>query len=125
MPYSVLVVEDDPNILLSLQFLMNQAGFEVRVARDGEAALREIDHSAPDVVLLDVMLPEYDGHAVCQAVRANPAWKDVRIVMLTARGREVDRETGLALGADGYITKPFSNRELVTRIKEIVGSVDG
>lgn len=115
---SVLVVDDEPNIVLSLEFLMKQAGFAVRVARDGEAALRAMEEQAPDLVLLDVMLPKRDGYDVCQAIRADPRWKHVRILMLTARGREIEREKGLALGADDYITKPFSTREVVERVKQ-------
>jgi len=114
---SVLVVDDEPNIVLSLEFLMKQAGYEVRVARDGEAALQAIEDRAPDLVLLDVMLPKRDGYDVCQAIRADPRWAGVRILMLTARGREIEREKGLALGADEYITKPFSTREVVERVK--------
>lgn len=117
MKRSVLVVDDEPNIVLSLEFLMKQAGYEVRVARDGEAALQAIEDRAPDLVLLDVMLPKRDGYDVCQAIRAEPRWNGVRILMLTARGREVEREKGLALGADDYITKPFSTREVVERVK--------
>ncbi len=117
MKRSVLVVDDEPNIVLSLEFLMKQAGYEVRVARDGEAALQAIEDRAPDLVLLDVMLPKRDGYDVCQAIRADPRWAGVRILMLTARGREIEREKGLALGADEYITKPFSTREVVERVK--------
>ncbi|WP_142849835.1 response regulator transcription factor [Telmatospirillum sp. J64-1] len=117
MTQSVLVVDDEPNIVLSLEFLMKQAGFDVRVARDGEAALKAVEESAPDVVLLDVMMPKRDGYDVCQAIRANPAWNGVRIIMLTAKGREIEKEKGLALGADDYITKPFSTREVVDRVK--------
>ncbi len=117
MKRSVLVVDDEPNIVLSLEFLMKQAGYEVRVARDGEAALQAIEDRAPDLVLLDVMLPKRDGYDVCQAIRADPRWAGVRILMLTARGREIEREKGLALGADEYIPKPFSTREVVERVK--------
>jgi DNA-binding response OmpR family regulator len=116
-PQSVLVVDDEPNILLSLQFLMKQIGYEVRTARDGEEALAEISRAAPDLVLLDVMMPKIDGFSVCERIRANPAWKDMRIIMLTARGRDVEREKGLALGADDYITKPFSTRDAIARVE--------
>jgi DNA-binding response OmpR family regulator len=122
---SVLVVDDEPNIVLSLEFLMEQAGFEVRVARDGEQALAALRERAPDLILLDVMIPRGDGYGVCKAVRANPAWREVRIVMLTAKGRESEREKGIALGADDYITKPFSTREVVGRVKELLGLAAG
>ena len=122
---SVLVVDDEPNIVLSLEFLMEQAGFEVRVARDGEQALAAMRERTPDLVLLDVMIPRGDGYGVCKAVRANPAWREVRIVMLTAKGRESERERGIALGAVDYITKPFSTREVVGRVKELLGLAAG
>ena len=120
MPKRVLVVEDEPNIILSLEFLVKEAGYDVRVARDGEEALMAVAEDRPDVVILDVMIPKRDGYDVCQTIRANPAWKDMRIIMLTARGRESEKEKGLALGADDYIIKPFSTRELTTKLKQIL-----
>ena len=122
MSQSVLVVDDEPNIVLSLEFLMKQAGFDVRVARDGEAALQAVEDDIPDLILLDVMIPKRDGYDVCQTIRANPDWNGVRIIMLTAKGREVEREKGIALGADDYITKPFSTREVVDRVKQFLGT---
>lgn len=122
MVKSVLVVEDEPNIVLSLEYVIKKAGYEVRVARDGEEALKAVEEAAPDLILLDVMIPKRDGYDVCQTIRANPAWNDVNIIMLTARGREVEREKGLALGADAYITKPFSTRELTDRLKRVLGA---
>ena len=119
-PASILIADDDPNIVLSLEFLMRQAGFRVRVARDGEAALQAVAEEAPDLLLLDVMMPKRSGYDVCQAIRADRGCDRVRIVMLTAKGREVERTKGLALGADDYITKPFSTREVVARVKEIL-----
>jgi DNA-binding response OmpR family regulator len=115
---SVLVVDDEPNIALSLEYLMKGQGFDVRVARDGEAALEALNDHLPDVILLDVMLPKRDGYDVCQTVRANAAWKGVRIIMLTAKGRAIEQEKGLALGADDYITKPFSTREVIERVRQ-------
>jgi DNA-binding response OmpR family regulator len=122
MTASILVVDDEPNIVLSLEFLMKQAGYRVRVASDGEAALAAVAEEPPDLVLLDAMLPKRDGFAVCQAIRANPIWSGVRILMLTARGRDVERDKGLALGADDYITKPFSTREVVERVKHLLAA---
>lgn len=122
---SILVVDDEPNIVLSLEFLMQQAGFEVRAASDGEQALAAMREKRPDLILLDVMIPRGDGYSLCKAVRANPAWRDVRIVMLTAKGRESEREKGIALGADDYIIKPFSTREVVERVKELLGVAPG
>ena len=120
MSRSVLVVDDEPNIVLSLEFIMKQAGFEVRVARDGDEALGAIEASPPDLVLLDVMMPKRDGYDVCQTIRANPAWKAIHIIMLTAKGRDIEREKGMALGADDYITKPFSTREVIARVQQFL-----
>ncbi len=120
MANKILVVDDEPNIVLSLEFLMKQAGFQVRTAADGEAALAAIAAEQPDLVLLDVMMPRKNGYEVCQAIRANSDWQSVRIIMLTAKGREVEREKGLALGADDYITKPFSTQEVVERVRELL-----
>ncbi len=124
MTHIVLVVEDEPNIVDSLSFLMKQAGFAVQVARDGEAALRFMESRVPDLVLLDVMLPRRDGYDVCRAIRANPAWRDVKIIMLTAKSRDLDRRKGLELGADDYVTKPFSTREIVGRVRQLLGAGD-
>jgi two-component system, OmpR family, alkaline phosphatase synthesis response regulator PhoP len=121
MPQSVLVVDDEANILLSLEFLMKKAGYEVRLARDGEEALAEIGKARPDLVLLDVMMPKRNGFDVCEAIRANPEWRAVRVILLTAKGRDIEREKGLALGADDYITKPFSTREVVDRVTAWIG----
>lgn len=120
MTASILVADDEPNIVLSLEFLLKQAGFRVRTVSDGEAALAAIAQEPPDLILLDVMIPGRDGFAVCQAIRGNPAWRDIRIIMLTAKGGEVQREKGLSLGADEYVTKPFSTRDLVERIRRML-----
>ncbi len=125
MPASVLVVDDEPNIVLSLEFLMRQAGFDVRVARDGDAALAAIAAQAPDLVLHDQMSPGRDGYEICQAIRGDRACARTKIVMLTARSREVEREKGLALGADDYVTKPFSTRDLVDLVRRHLAARDG
>jgi two-component system, OmpR family, alkaline phosphatase synthesis response regulator PhoP len=117
---SILVVDDEPNIVLSLEFLLKQAGFRVRAVSNGEAALAAIAQEPPDLVLLDVMIPGRDGYAVCQEIRSNPAWRDMRIIMLTAKGGDIQREKGLSLGADEYVTKPFSTRELVERVRRML-----
>ncbi len=117
---SVLVVDDEDNIALSLEYLMKEQGYDVRVARDGEAALEALRERAPDVMLLDVMMPRRDGFDVCQTVRAAPEWSDVRIILLTAKGRAIEREKGLALGADDYVTKPFSTREVVELVRQLM-----
>ncbi|MEE4377701.1 MAG: response regulator [Candidatus Competibacteraceae bacterium] len=120
MTNKILIVDDEPNIVLSLEFLMKQAGFQVRTAADGAAALDIIAEDCPDLVLLDVMMPRKNGYEVCQAVRENPTWQGLKIIMLTAKGRDVEREKGLALGADDYITKPFATQEVVERVKELL-----
>jgi DNA-binding response OmpR family regulator len=117
MAYNILAVDDEPNILLSLQFLMKQKGYTVRTATNGEEALKALHAEIPDLVLLDVMMPKPDGYEVCQTIRATPAWKNIPVIMLTAKGREVEKEKGLALGADDYITKPFATQELVKKIQ--------
>ena len=120
MSRRILIADDEPNMLLSLEFLMKRAGFEVTTATDGQAALDAIAEAPPDLALLDVLMPRKSGLEVCEAVRSNPAWNGVRIVLLTAMGREVDREKGLALGADAYITKPFATNELLARVRELL-----
>ncbi len=120
MAYSVLVAEDEPNIVLSLQFIMKKAGFQVRVAEDGVQAVLEVEKERPDVVLLDIMLPKRDGFSVCEIIKSNPEWSNVKIIMLTAKSREEDKLRAMSLGADDYITKPFSTRELISRVKELI-----
>lgn len=120
MVYSVLVAEDEPNIVLSLQFIMKKAGFDVRVAEDGEQALQEIKLQKPDALLLDIMLPKKDGFAVCEAIKSTAAWSDITVIMLTAKSRDTDKQRALSLGADDYITKPFSTRELVDRLSGLL-----
>ncbi len=120
MAKRVLIVDDEPNIVLSLEFLMKKEGFEVAVARNGREALAEIERGLPDLILLDVMMPELDGFEVCERLRALPGGGRTRIFMLTARGRDRERDRGLALGADAYVTKPFSTRALVEKVKEML-----
>jgi DNA-binding response OmpR family regulator len=122
MAKRVLVVDDEPNIVMSLRFLMEREGLEVEVASTGRAAVAALDRAPADLVLLDVMMPELDGFEVCQRIRARPAWRATKIVMLTAKGRDVERDKGLALGADAYVTKPFSTRDLVAKVKQMLGS---
>jgi DNA-binding response OmpR family regulator len=123
--HRVLVVEDEPNIAESLSFLMKREGFDVQVASDGTSALQMVERDRPDLVVLDVMLPRRDGYDVCRTIRANRRLDGVRIMMLSAKGRELDRRKGLALGADDYVTKPFSTRELVDRARALLGSSQG
>ena len=120
MSKKILIVDDEPNIVMSLEFLMRRESFDVKVARDGEEALDSIAAEQPDLVLLDVMMPKIDGFEVCKRLRANAALADMRIVMLSAKGREAEIKKGLSLGADGYITKPFSTRDLVVQVKNLL-----
>ncbi len=120
MTARVLIVEDEDSILLSLEFLLAQAGYGVITARDGAAAMRLIQAEAPDLVLLDVMLPLIDGFEVCRLVRSNPALRQPRIMMVTARGRETEISRGLALGANAYLTKPFSTRDLMEKVRDLL-----
>lgn len=121
MTNKILIVDDEPNIVISLEFLMKREGFQVAVAVDGEEALRKIAEIGPDLVLLDVMMPIKSGFEVCQEVRANPAWTAIKIVMLTAKGRDTEVQKGMALGADAYVTKPFSTKDLVTTVRSVLG----
>ena len=122
MAQTILVADDEPSILLSLQFLLQKAGYQVRTARDGEEALKAVEAAAPDLILLDAMMPKRDGYDVCQSLRADPAYRDIPIIMLTAKGRDIERQKGLALGATDYVTKPFSTRELVETVRRHLGA---
>lgn len=117
---TILVADDEPSIVLSLQVLLQKAGYEVRVARNGEEAMQSVEAGAPDLILLDAMMPKRDGFDVCQSLRSNPALKDLPIIMLTAKSRDVERQKGMALGATDYITKPFSTRDLVATVRKYV-----
>ncbi len=120
MSKRILIADDEPNIVVSLEFLMKREGFDVAVAVDGEAALESMAVEMPDLILLDVMLPKKDGFEVCQQIRANPDWQAVKIIMLTAKGRDTEIAKGLGLGADAYITKPFSIKDLASQIKRLL-----
>ncbi len=120
MAKKVLIVDDEPNIVAALEYLLQRNGYDVRSAANGEEALREVQAFAPDLVLLDIMMPQQSGYDVCQRIRERPEWSRVRILMLSAKGREAEVNKGLSLGADLYITKPFSNAELVARIGELL-----
>ncbi|MEM1126634.1 MAG: response regulator [Bacteroidota bacterium] len=122
MSHRVLIVDDEPSIVISLEFLMKQAGHEVSVARNGQDGLEQISAFRPDLVLLDVMLPHRTGFEICQIVREDEALEHVKIVLLTAKGREVDVAKGLALGADAYVTKPFSTKELVHKVSTLLSA---
>jgi len=120
MPKEILIVDDEPSIVVPIQFLMEQQGYSVLVAENGEDALDVIYKYKPDLILLDIMLPRIDGYEVCEIVRLNPEYRNVKIIFLTAKGREVEIAKGLALGANAYIVKPFSNTELIAKVKELL-----
>ena len=120
MKARVLIVEDDANIVLSLTHLLEHDGYAVEVEGDGDKALAAVERSRPALVLLDVTLPGTDGFEICRAIRASPALHATRIIMLTARGGQSDVAKGLALGADAYVTKPFSNKDLLAEIRRLV-----
>ncbi len=122
MTNHVLIADDETNIVISLEFLMKREGHRVSVARDGDAALETIRRERPDLVLLDVMMPGKSGFEVCQAVRADESLAAVKILMLSAKGRDTDLAKGSALGADAYMTKPFSTRELADKVRELLGA---
>jgi DNA-binding response OmpR family regulator len=120
MAKRILIVDDEPNIVISLEFLMKKEGFEVAVANDGDEALAMVASFNPDMLLLDVMMPKKSGFEVCEALRADSQRAGLKIVMLTAKGRDTEMAKGLAIGADAYVTKPFSTKELVDKVKEML-----
>ena len=122
MPTSVLIADDDANIVLALRFVMEKAGFEVATAADGEATLAALTERPFNILLLDVMMPKRNGYEVCRAIRADHRLAELRIVMLTAKGRDAERRLGLDAGADGYITKPFSIRDVLDGVQRFAGA---
>ena len=120
MTKKVLIADDEPNIVAAIEFLLKQRGYEVHAAPDGGEALRIVEQVVPDLVLLDVMMPQTSGYEVCQAIRKRAEWRHIKIIMLSAKGRDAEVVKGLAMGADLYVTKPFSTRELMARIDELL-----
>jgi CheY-like chemotaxis protein len=116
----VLVVDDEPNILMSLEFLMRKSGYEVFIARNGAEALQLVDEQQPSVLVLDIMMPEVDGYEVCQYIKTSPLLQHIRVIFLSAKSKEADIEKGYAAGADLYLTKPFSTRVLMQHIQEFI-----
>jgi DNA-binding response OmpR family regulator len=116
----VLIADDEPNIVTALEFLLKRAGYEVRCAANGDEALALVQSYAPDLVLIDIMMPGKSGYEVCQKMRERPEWRQIKIVMVTAKGREAEVSKGLSLGADLYVTKPFSTQELIAAIERLL-----
>ena len=125
MSKTILIVDDEAYIVTSLEYVMQSAGFEVAVAYDGEEALQKVAETVPALVILDLMMPKLDGFEVCEKIRQNPLWKDIRIIILTAKGRDIERKKGMSLGADDYMTKPFSTRDILNRVKELLAASEG
>jgi DNA-binding response OmpR family regulator len=115
-----LIADDEPSIVAALEFLLQRNDYEVRIARTGDEALQLIETFHPGLVLLDVMMPQKSGYEVCARVRERPDWRDIKIIMLSARGRDAEVSRGLSAGADMYVIKPFSTRELMGRIEGLL-----
>jgi DNA-binding response OmpR family regulator len=120
MSKKIVIAEDEPNIVAAVEFLLRRAGYEVHVARDGDQALRLVEACSPDLVLLDVMMPMRSGYEVCKRMRERSEWRDIKIIMLSAKGRDAEVNKGLLMGADLYITKPFSTRDLIGKINALL-----
>lgn len=118
----ILIADDEPNIVAAIEFLLKQRGHEVHTALDGAAALAIAEEVVPDLVLLDVMMPQTSGYEVCQKLRRRPEWRHIKIIMLSAKGRESEIVRGLTLGADLYVTKPFSTRDLMAKIESLLAA---
>ena len=121
MSKKVLIADDEPSIVAAVEFLLRRSGYEVEVARNGDEALKSVEASPPDLVLLDVMMPAKSGYEVCRQLRERAEWRNVKIIMLTAKGRDAEVSKGLMLGADVYVTKPFSTRDLMAKIDGLLG----
>ena len=122
MTHKVLIADDEPNIVISLEYLLKRAGYTVLVARDGQQAIDTIRRERPALVLLDVMMPNKSGHEVCAELRADDNLRATRVLMLSAKGRATDVDKGLGVGADAYMTKPFSTKELAAKVAEMLGA---
>jgi DNA-binding response OmpR family regulator len=117
----ILIADDEPNIVAAIEFLLQQSGYEVRVAQNGKEALELAETWQPDLVLLDVMMPLASGYEVCQRMRERAELRHIKIIMLSAKGRDAEVNKGMAIGADVYVTKPFSTRDLMARISTLLG----
>ena len=116
----ILVVDDDPYILMSLEFLMKKNGFDVMVARNGTEALEIVEKQVPDIVLLDIMMPDVDGYAICNHIKGSKKLKEAKVVFMSAKSKESDIQKGYDLGASLYVTKPFSTRQLLKQVQELM-----
>ena len=121
MSKKILIADDEPNIVAALEFLLQRSGYEVHVARNGDEALKLVEATHLDLVLLDVMMPQKSGYEVCMRIRERADWRHIKIIMLSAKGRDAEVSKGLSMGADIYVTKPFSTRELMDKIRDLLG----
>lgn len=120
MPGKILIVDDEPNIVIPIQFLMEQNGFTVSVAYNGKKAMEAVSEFQPDLIILDIMLPGMDGFEICQRIREKSDWSNIKIIIVTAMGREANMAKGIAMGADAYIIKPFSNAHIVQQVNALL-----
>lgn len=120
MTHRIVLADDEPNLVIPIEYLLKREGFDVTVARDGQEALELISQVRPHLVLLDVMMPRKSGFDVCQALRADPAYPGLKILLLTAKGRDDDVARGLAMGADAYMIKPFSPKALAQKVRDLL-----
>ena len=122
MAKKILIADDEPNIVTALEFLLARGGYEVLIARDGDEALKTLESARPDLVLLDIMMPVKSGYEICKRIRERPEWAHIKVVMLSAKGRDAEVNKGMAVGADLYVTKPFSTRELMEQIRGLLAA---
>ncbi len=120
MAKKILIADDEPNIVTALEFLLQRSGYEVLIARNGDEALKALESARPDLVLLDIMMPVKSGYEICKRIRERPEWAHIKVVMLSAKGRDAEVNKGMAMGADLYVTKPFSTRELMEKVKGLL-----
>jgi len=125
MSKRILIADDEPNIVAALEYLLQQGGYEVLIARNGDEALALLEDQIPDLVLLDVMMPRKSGYEICSRIRQRPEWRHIKVIMLSAKGRDAEVNKGLAMGADLYVTKPFSTRELMAKINGLLEPASG
>jgi DNA-binding response OmpR family regulator len=121
MSKRILIADDEPSIVAALEYLLQQGGYEVLIARNGDEVLALLEEQIPDLVLLDVMMPRKSGYEVCSHIRQRAEWRHIKVIMLSAKGRDAEVNKGLAIGADLYVTKPFSTRELMAKINGLLG----
>lgn len=116
----ILIVDDEPNILMSLEFLMKKEGYKVFIARDGEEAFDIIEEHNPNLVILDIMMPKVDGYQVCSFIKQSPDYQQTKVIFMSAKSKETDIQKGYDLGADMYVTKPFSTRDLMSKVNSML-----